>query len=239
MEKMFFTHWNGQRPYLVKIKEKNVKIYTRNKSKQFNIPDPKDYKKLIFEFKNVKKIFKGEIPLYQPGDLTKLYSKKMRDLFSGNTFLIQISDFDYIFVEYCVYKITLKGDKITKYISPDGNNDVPYPIAYGKKYVYFLAFKEKVPVSVIPKSLMDPRKEDFLTRIYLDLKDIGTEGEKISWLDRYWRGKDYISFRGYKSSIDDMKCLKGQSEDRKRIVRPVKTEWGFFKENLSNFINFS
>ena len=39
---MSFTHYNGERPYLVKVKGKNVKIYTRNKAKKFNIPDPKD-----------------------------------------------------------------------------------------------------------------------------------------------------------------------------------------------------
>tara|TARA_R110002110_G_scaffold120864_2_gene296240 strand:- start:1180 stop:1824 length:645 start_codon:yes stop_codon:yes gene_type:complete len=212
MEKMSFTNYNGERRYLVKTKGKNVKIYTRNRSKKFHIPDSKDYKTLAFEFKNVKKIFKGEIPLYKKGDPTKPYSKRMRDLLSGNTFLIQISDFDYIYADACVYKITLKGDQITKYISPDGNNDVFYPIAYGKKYVYFLGFEEKVPVSVIPKSLMDPQKEYLLTGVYANHQYLGEEGEELSLLDRYWRGKEHVSFNGYKSSIDNMKCLKEGSK---------------------------
>ena len=132
----------------------------------------------------------------------------MRDLLSGNTFLIQISDFDYIFVESCVYKFTIKGDEITEYISPDGNNDIFYPIAYGKKYVYFLGFEEKVPVSVIPESLMDPQKEYLLTGVYLNRQYIGKKEKNSVFLTGIGEEKGQVSFNGYKSSINNMKCLK-------------------------------
>ena len=213
MEQIYATHDNGARPYMVKIENKNVKIFTRDKSKKFQKPTPSDYVNLVIEYKGVKRIFIGEIPKfklvtsptksffgYEPEKVN--LGQKYRNIFKGNTILIQVSEYDYIFVESCIYAFTIKSDQIYQFISPVGNNDVPYPVAYGKKYVYFLTsgFHERVPTTVIPEKLLDIENENELTKIYLT-------GDNISFLDKYWRGMEPLSFNGYKEKIPGIKCI--------------------------------
>ena len=57
--------------------------------------------------------------------------------FDGNTILLEISNKKYCFIGHSIYEFSTK-DKITKYESPVGNNDVPYPLAYGEENLYFL-----------------------------------------------------------------------------------------------------
>ena len=65
----------------------------------------------------------------------------------GNSLLLQISDKRYVYVGDCVFSFEpVDGDVIMKYYSPVGNNDVPYPYAVGKKYIYFMWDKSYYPV---------------------------------------------------------------------------------------------
>ena len=57
--------------------------------------------------------------------------------FTGNSILLKIGDKRYVFIGHTIYEFSTK-DEITEYHSPVGNNDVPYPVAIGKNYVYFM-----------------------------------------------------------------------------------------------------
>lgn len=62
----------------------------------------------------------------------------------GNSILIKKSDNKYIFVGLEIYEFEVNNDTIIDFVSPIGNNDVPYPVAYGEEYVYFLLENKKV-----------------------------------------------------------------------------------------------
>jgi hypothetical protein len=70
----------------------------------------------------------------------------------GNSILIHLKNLEYIYVGRSIHKFTAV-DKITDYISPVGNGDVPCPVAYGEENVYFmldLEYMKKVDLVTKP-----------------------------------------------------------------------------------------
>lgn len=144
--KKYFTHDNGGRPFLVVINKKNVKIFKVPKDvNDENIKndafidfskDIKYYSELIKEYKSVKDIFIGKSS--EKSKMAKWsggYGKK----FDGNSILLEIKDKQYCYIGNFIFEFTTK-DKINKFESPVGGNDVPYPIAYGEDNIYFFDF---------------------------------------------------------------------------------------------------
>jgi hypothetical protein len=77
-------------------------------------------------------------------------------LYPGNSVLLKIQDNRYVFVGDCIYEFdTLDGDVIVDYHSLVGNNDVPYPVALGEKYAYFMLDRKCIPLSEIPKEIQE------------------------------------------------------------------------------------
>ena len=57
--------------------------------------------------------------------------------FTGNSILLELKGKTrYVFIGHNVYEFTAL-EPITKFVSPVGGSDVPYPIAYSQNYVYF------------------------------------------------------------------------------------------------------
>ena len=187
MYQSYVTHDNGNRPYLVKINKKSVQIFKRDKSKRFQSPVENDYQIMIKDYKKVNDIFIGKIPSikYEKNPIKSFFgfkpkkiklSKSYRELFLGNTILIKIRKYEYLFIESCIYEIKITDDQIINFISPVGNNDVPYPIGYGKKYVYFLTsgFHERMDKKIIPKELLKVDNCEALTDFYLKKRKISS-----------------------------------------------------------------
>lgn len=55
----------------------------------------------------------------------------------GNSLLIKISTYEYVYVGSSIYRFKTE-EEILDYVSPVGNSDTPYPVAYGKSNVYFM-----------------------------------------------------------------------------------------------------
>jgi len=91
------------------------------------------YNKLIKHI-NAKKVFIGKSPTIQ---MTK-FSGGIGKSFDGNTILLHIGEYKYAMIAEPIKIFTTNKDEITHYISPIGNNDVPYQFAIGKKYFYKL-----------------------------------------------------------------------------------------------------
>jgi hypothetical protein len=138
--KTYFTHFNGGRPYLVYIKNKNVVIYDVPENvmidnQMFNENDCNwMYINLVKKYK-VKEVFIGKSPLIA---MTK-YSSGYGKYFDGNTILLELKNKNYIYIKDEIQKIKI-NDKIKEYYSFIGNNDVPYPMAIGEKNIYFFAY---------------------------------------------------------------------------------------------------
>ena len=153
--KTYFTHFNGGRPYLVYIKNNNVSIY--NQSENFIIDDSLyDYNNYnnnkwmyinLVETYKVNKIFIGKSPLIKMTQFSGGHGK----YFDGNTILLLLNNNNYIYIRNSIEKFKI-NDKIKKYFSFVGNNDVPYPIALGKKNIYFFDYPSGyLPLNEFPK----------------------------------------------------------------------------------------
>lgn len=138
----YFTHDNGARPFKVVVSSDQtiVQICTlptiENDSVRFS---PKNYTKSIRTYKNVQRVFVGKSPL----NATTKFSGGSGKKFNGNSMLLKINctihKNYYVFIGDRIYGFsTPDDDPIQTLHSTVGNNDVPYPIALSKKYVYFM-----------------------------------------------------------------------------------------------------
>lgn len=130
--KRYFTHNNGDKPYMVIVDNKNVYVY-RYSDDFPHLEDLKanDYTILVKEYLGVKDIFIGKA--VKGDDSSNAASSQT----IGNSILLEISNGKYAFIGGLVYEFEPK-DKIVEYYSMIGNSDVPYPVAIGEKNVYFV-----------------------------------------------------------------------------------------------------
>lgn len=122
--KIYFIHDNGGRPFKVVANSNGIDIMVIDY-------DTQKYTK----FKHINN-FQG----YWSGFDSSPYSLESDD-FHGNSILIKINDHKYIEIGLIIFSFSTK-DIILDYVSYVGNNDVPYPIAYGEKYAYFMLEKQ-------------------------------------------------------------------------------------------------
>lgn len=70
--------------------------------------------------------------------------------YAGNSILLRIGHLRYVYIGETVYEFST-DERITKYHSPVGNNDVPYPTADGPTKTYFMLDMKYVPNDKIKK----------------------------------------------------------------------------------------
>jgi len=105
------------------------------------------YINLVKEYK-AHEIFIGKSQLIK---ITK-YSDGYGAKFDANTFLLLVNN-NYIYISDKIQKFKI-NDEIIKYYSFIGNNDVPYPMAIGKKNIYFFEYPEGyLSITEFPKDL--------------------------------------------------------------------------------------
>jgi hypothetical protein len=136
----YMIHDNGGRPFIVEDtkSEKNVVVY---KTKYVEKGDNYEKRAKVLTTP-YERIFIGDNLLKDPHYEEVGWAK-------GNSLLLQISSERYVYVGDCVFSFEpVDEDTIVKYYSPVGNNDVPYPYAVGKKYVYLMWDKSYYPVEL-------------------------------------------------------------------------------------------
>nr|URM61880.1 DNA ligase [Mimivirus sp.] len=167
--KVYYVHDNGHRPFQVTISKnkKSAKIiihkyeYESDSDNDLDSDnnldsdndldsdydlDSKHYKTFVIEIDK----FLG----YWYGYDTSI------DQMHGNTILIKLAVNKYIFIGSEIYKFKTDSDEIIDYVSPVGNSDVPYPVAYGTQFVYFMDDKEKVKKSNFQLDISPVNAED-------------------------------------------------------------------------------
>lgn len=148
----YVIHDNYGRPFIVDDtkSEKNVVVY-RTKDE-----DERGAKVLRMPY---ERIFVGDNLLKDKNYAEFGWAK-------GNSLLLQSSEKRFIYVGDCIFSFEpVEDDIIVKYYSPVGNNDVPYPYAVGKKYVYFMWDKTYYPVE-----LFDLKKDASMQMILHTIK---------------------------------------------------------------------
>ena len=157
--KQYLIHDNGGRPFLVVINEKNVYIYKVPKNNLLTEYKKKDYTELIKEYKNVKKVFIGKSK--KPNE-NAVYHSVYGSKYNGNTILLEIKPKKYCLIADTIIEFSTK-DTIEKYDSPVGNNDVPYPVAYGTNNIYFFLDKQiYIPKDSVEKMTTDKLWQKFI-----------------------------------------------------------------------------
>jgi hypothetical protein len=103
--------------------------------------------KLIHDINKFVKIFIGKSPKIPMTEFSGGYGSA----FDGNTILIQLTIYKYIYIGNPeIYTFTTPNKDIIKtYKSPVGNNGVSYPFAFGEKYLYYMPFKKYVELKLI------------------------------------------------------------------------------------------
>ena len=157
--KKYFTHNNGGRPYLVYVGKNDVHIYIRDDKKyyidwdNYSDDDKKNawmYVKLVGKYKPVRVFIGKDDGTSEMSDLKRMSKKESIKFSLGNSILLELKD-RYIFIGHTIYSFkTENKDKIEKYYSVIGRNDVPYPVAYGNKNVYFMLDETYIPYTKIP-----------------------------------------------------------------------------------------
>ncbi len=148
--KLYQTHDNGNRPFLVIDSGNKVNVYRQ----KYNFDtDSYDLYKKIFESKY------DEIIIGKNSN-NPLYSEP----FTGNSILLRLKK-EYIFIGERIISFQLIDDEnIKKYISFMGNNDVPYPYIIGENNTYLI-----LENAIVPNEILN-FKEDIYGQYYGHVK---------------------------------------------------------------------
>jgi hypothetical protein len=122
-KRIYYIHDNGGRPFKVVANKEGIFIYTHKSPLEDRDRDNMKYDILLQKIKN----FKG----YWSGFDSSYYEMH------GNSILIQVTKKSYISIGWKIQKFET-SEEIIDYISPVGNSDVLYPVAYSKNFVYFM-----------------------------------------------------------------------------------------------------
>ena len=121
--RIYETHDNGGRPFAVHVTDDRIDVFALHGP---NRDAP------VYTFVHYSDVF-----VYNEGAGTE-----------GNSILIEEVPRRYVHVGAEVFRFWT-DDEITQYASPIGNSDVPYPVAYGNRNVYFVLDRCFVPRRVL------------------------------------------------------------------------------------------
>jgi hypothetical protein len=220
--KIYFTHDNGGRPFKIEVSLNNVTINVIDEDKT---NEQKAHYKL-YDSLNAKKIFIGKSPLNEMTEFSGGHGKK----FDGNTILLEIGNNKYKFIGDNIFTFSSYA-KIVKYVSPVGNNDVPYPYAIDiNKNIYL--FIENVVLGDTDelRKYMKDKKNDPYTYYYkLDLitPDMGIsypkkhkqEFKEFDEITKFFIGKHQYTFRFSAYPNKEFNRLTNNSSKKLYVMR--------------------
>lgn len=141
MKRSFLIHDNFRRPFKVEIEGDLVKVFKNTYSNELGEKEIFSNRPTL-EFE-VEKVFVGKDP--NRAELLKMYNQS----FDGNSILLKLKNNEYIYIGDKIFKFKPEAE-ITKYLSPVGNSDVPYPYAKDKEGNYYLMIEDAI-ISGVPR----------------------------------------------------------------------------------------
>jgi hypothetical protein len=207
--KTYLIHDNGGRPFRVEVSGKTVAIYEGTLPEGENEYDNMVYNDLLKKV-TVKAVYIGKSTCDKAAYITDECGEEA----DGNTILLHVSGNRYMFVGPEIYEFTMEDDFVAFY-SQLGNNDVPYPIVLGSRYVYLMLDGDH---SYIPRELFKGPMNDIewgdAYAYYYGYKDFET-------------GKESECFTKYRTRVAERKKCEKQAQDKRRrilkgAVKPMK-----------------
>lgn len=133
---------NGGRPFRVTVEE--TENSATNVRVEKNLSRGRGFRTLL-EWYFVAKVFIGKSP---KNPMTE-FSGGHGEAFNGNSILVWLGDFRYVFIGWEIYSFEVAATAITEFVSPVGNNSVPYPFAFDADHRCYL-FLERIVISGFP-----------------------------------------------------------------------------------------
>ena len=131
MTQKYQTCFNGDTPFTVEVDGNNVRVFDKNN--------------LLILQRAVEKVFIGTSPKNKMTEYSEGYGEE----FDGNTILLYLGHATYIYIGNKIYTFNTESE-IIKYLSPVGNNIIPYPYAVDRNNNYYLLI-ENVIISYKPE----------------------------------------------------------------------------------------
>jgi hypothetical protein len=163
----YLTHHNYENFYRVLATPDAIDVSTcpEDFSEDLDlVPKAEDYTVLANRFE----AFKG----YWTGYDTSQYA------IHGTSILIKEGGKSYVFIGQKIYRFHT-DDKITDFVSPMGNNNVPYPVAIGEDNVYFLLDQEFIAKSELKTPATLANAEDLYGEYYGHLGNAEAKKHKM------------------------------------------------------------
>lgn len=183
---------NGGTPFYVYVspKEDEISVYTIPKTSYIPKDDEDDpgkeyYTERVFHA-YPKKIYIGKSPKNNMTEFSCGHGKK----FDGNTILVDMGNNEYVYIQAAVEWFKSLAS-IVRYVSPVGNDRVPYPFAVDSKKNYYLLgygvyitnVDENVYLSPPKcKGCATPKKEKASEDPYWYFDDLGEKSPKVKKL---------------------------------------------------------
>ncbi len=142
----YYIHHNYSRPFAVDIECDSVHI--------FKLLNDESHERIytnspILSY-NPQHIFIG----YSPECSMTVFSGAHGEKFDGNSILLHIRDNEYVFIGCKIFKFY--SDNIVKFVSPVGNNDVPYPYAITENGHVYLLIEDVILLNCLITDDFDP-----------------------------------------------------------------------------------
>lgn len=196
ISKTYYTHDNGSRYFKV-IVNSNTKTVTVYREIAFVLSKKESiYSKTPSVKFHYNKVFIGNCP-----NSNILYGKHFG---LGNSILVHIKDLDYVIIQHLIYRFKAEAT-IIKFISPIGNNDVPYPYAIDNKGNYYLTL-EYVIVKNPNKKIIDVYKH-----YYTKFTTVSNKSPSNKSLDTFKIKEFSIAHEKVKNKLQTTLRLKGKS----------------------------
>ena len=153
MKSIYYPLDNGGRPFKVEINEDKHKhvldVYG-------NYQESKTYNKKLYSTKYTN-IWVGKSPKIEMTLFSDGYGKK----FEGNSILVETGNLEYVFIGEKIFSFKSIAP-IKTYVSPVGNNDVPYPYAVDSDgYIYLMIENVIIHPNEKTKELFDKCDEPY------------------------------------------------------------------------------
>lgn len=208
----FLTHFNGSRPFAVYIFDSSVWVYAEQENTFDPYTDTDDDDTSTFEYHHrlVAKFSPLEIMVGCSllNGMTAWSGGHGED-FNGNSILLRLHDLEYVFIGDYIMSFTALS-KIVSYVSPVGNNDIPYPYAVDEHDRYYLMDS----LVVLHKFQMDEKWDDPVSWFYSVDDFIVSNHINI-------RDASFGGFVGY-STIDDETGIREDDSIVRFTTEPVE-----------------
>ncbi len=237
-EQNYLTHDNGDRPFKVTIQNNIVKIhkyidYCEN-SQQVT------YQEEPYKTYHPKKIFVGK-SLY---NAMTSFSGGHGPKFDGNSLLLHLEDNTYIYIGDKIFSFDVYYP-ITKYVSPVGNNDVPYPYAIDEQNNYYLMTEDIVLTQMSEYYEGDPYDYYYHNRLITKnegvIPSIEPMGNNFGNIKEWYIGDEQYTLTCYINPEKEYKRLTTPPDfaDTMYVIRNIQKEILTKNEYIQLMNNFA